>query len=83
MARLRGTNQLMSLGTILEKAILTPPSECAASDAFVVGYRDKIEILSQQRRWFSSPERTLIDGLNEYMAFKLVQLKAVNGRGHP
>lgn len=47
-----------------------------------LSYRNVIDLLSQQRRWFSSPERTLIDRLNEYLAFKLTQLKATNGQGH-
>jgi hypothetical protein len=47
-----------------------------------LGYRDIIEKLKQQRRWFCPPERKLIDGLNEYLTFKLTQLRAVNGHGH-
>ncbi len=47
-----------------------------------LSYRDVTDLLSQQRRWFSSSERTLIDGLNEYLEFKLTQLKAANGHGH-
>jgi hypothetical protein len=47
-----------------------------------VGYRDVIDLLTQQRRWFSPPERKLIDGLNEYLTFKLTQLRAINGHGH-
>lgn len=47
-----------------------------------LGYRDVIDQLTQQRRWFSPPEQKLIDGLNEYLTFKLSQLRAVNGHGH-
>jgi hypothetical protein len=47
-----------------------------------LGYRDVIDLLSQQRRWFSPPERKLIDGVNEYLTFKFTQLRAVNGHGH-
>lgn len=47
-----------------------------------LGYRDVIDLLTQQRRWFSPPERKLIGGLNEYLAFKLAQLRVVNGHGH-
>lgn len=47
-----------------------------------LGYRDIIDLSNQQRRWFSPPERKLIDGLNEYLTFKLTQLRTVNGHGH-
>lgn len=47
-----------------------------------LGYRDVIDLSNQQRRWFSPPERKLIDGLNEYLTFKLTQLRTVNGHGH-
>lgn len=47
-----------------------------------LSYRDVSDLLRQQRRWFSPAERTLIDGVNEYLAFKLGQLRAGNGHGH-
>lgn len=47
-----------------------------------LGYRDVTQLLNQQRRWFSLPERKLIDGLSEYVTFKLSQLKASNGHSH-
>jgi len=47
-----------------------------------LGYRDIIDLSNQQRRWFSPPERKLIDGLNEYLTFKLTQLRTVNGHSH-
>ena len=47
-----------------------------------LGYRDVINILKQQRRWFSKPERTLIDDLERYLQLKLIQLGKTNGHGH-
>lgn len=47
-----------------------------------LGYRNVIEILGRQRRWFTSPERTLIDGMVDYLDFKLSQLRSSNGFGH-
>ncbi len=47
-----------------------------------LGYRDVINILKQQRRWFSKPERTLIDNLERYLQMKLSQLGKTNGHGH-
>lgn len=45
-----------------------------------LGYRDVINILSQQRRWFSKPERIMVDDLNSYLELKLQQLGKNNGR---
>lgn len=47
-----------------------------------LGYRDVVNILKQQRRWFSKPERTLIDDLERYLQLKLSQLGKANGQGH-
>ena len=44
-----------------------------------LSYENVTEILQLQRRWFSRPEQKLIDGLHEYIGFKLTQLKASNG----
>lgn len=44
-----------------------------------LGYRDVVNILTQQRRWFSKPERTLIGDLNSYLELKLQQLGKNNG----
>jgi hypothetical protein len=47
-----------------------------------LGYRDVIGLLNHQCRWFSPPERKLIDGLNEYLTCKLSQLRGANGQEH-
>ncbi|MCA8988385.1 MAG: hypothetical protein KDA78_12120 [Planctomycetaceae bacterium] len=47
-----------------------------------LGYRDVVSILKQQRRWFSKPERTLIDDLERYLQLKITQLGKANGHGH-
>ncbi|TWT60830.1 hypothetical protein [Rubinisphaera italica] len=47
-----------------------------------LGYLDVINILRQQRRWFSKPERTLIDDLDHYLEFKVSQLGRGNGQSH-
>lgn len=47
-----------------------------------LSYRDMTDVLHRQRRWFSRPEQQMIDGLNEYVGFKLSQLRASNGKGH-
>lgn len=44
-----------------------------------LGYRDIVNILSRQRRWFSKPERKLVDDLISYLALKLRQLGKKNG----
>lgn len=44
-----------------------------------LGYRDVLELLAKQRRWFTRPEQKLIDGLNDYLTFKLSQLRTANG----
>ncbi len=36
-----------------------------------LGYLDIVHILRQQQRWFSRPERTLVDQLTEYLEMKL------------
>jgi hypothetical protein len=36
-----------------------------------LGYLDVVELLRQQRRWFSRPERMLVDLLAEYLEMKL------------
>ena len=47
-----------------------------------LSYRSVIDILSEQQRWFSLPERRLIDELNEYLRFKLTMLARMNGGNH-
>ena len=47
-----------------------------------LSYRNVINILAEQQRWFSLPERRLIGELNEYLQFKLSQLRTSNGHGH-
>lgn len=39
-----------------------------------LGYRDIIQILAQQKRWMSPPERVLCEQLSEYLEFKLGQV---------
>lgn len=46
-----------------------------------LGYREVIQLLDRQRRWFTPTEQKLIEGLNEYVKFKLSQLRASNGHG--
>jgi len=46
-----------------------------------LSYENVTEILQIQRRWFTRPEQKLIDGLNDYIGFKLTQLREVNGGG--
>ena len=36
-----------------------------------LGYHDLVLLLRRQRRWFTSPERILVDQLTEYLEFKL------------
>jgi hypothetical protein len=36
-----------------------------------LGYQDIVRILRQQRRWFTRPERILVDQVTEYLEFKL------------
>lgn len=36
-----------------------------------LGYHDLVLMLRRQRRWFTSPERILVDQLTEYLEFKL------------
>ncbi len=47
-----------------------------------LSYRDVTDIILRQQRWFSRPEQRLVLGLNEYIEFKLTQLKASDGYGH-
>ena len=47
-----------------------------------LSYRSVIDILSEQQRWFSLPERRLIEELNEYLRFKLTMLARMNGGSH-
>lgn len=46
-----------------------------------LSYRSVINLLDGQRRWFNHSEQKLIDGLNEYLDFKLSQLRNANGHG--
>ena len=47
-----------------------------------LSYRSVIDILIEQQRWFSLPERRLIEELNEYLRFKLTMLARMNGGCH-
>ena len=47
-----------------------------------LSYRSVIDILTEQQRWFSLPERRLIEELNEYLRFKLTMLARMNGGSH-
>jgi len=47
-----------------------------------LSYLNVISLLANQHRWFTPPERKLVDGLNEYLSFKLSQLRMSNGHGH-
>ena len=47
-----------------------------------LSYRSVINLLADQQRWFTPPERKLIEDLNEYLTFKLSQLRTTNGHGH-
>ncbi|MCA9026797.1 MAG: hypothetical protein KDA86_16440 [Planctomycetaceae bacterium] len=47
-----------------------------------LGYRDVIHLLKWQQRWFTRPERTLVENLNRYLEFKLSQLGTANGHAH-
>jgi hypothetical protein len=47
-----------------------------------LSYRNVTDILVQQRRWFSRTEQKLVDGLKDYIGFKLNQLPTSNGHGH-
>ena len=50
---------------------------------FEVPPRDFVLILlTDQQRWFTPPERKLIEDLNEYLTFKLSQRRTTNGHGH-
>lgn len=42
-----------------------------------LGYRGVVQLMEQQRRWFSKPEQRIIDGLNEYVAFKTSQVSRI------
>lgn len=42
------------------------------------GYGDILAVLELQRRWFSAPERRLIDELIEYVAYKLANVPPAN-----
>ena len=47
-----------------------------------LSYRSVIDILTEQQRWFSLPERRLIEELNEYLRFILTMLARINGGSH-
>lgn len=47
-----------------------------------LSYRNVTDILLQNRKWFCRSEQKMIDGLNEYVEFKLKQLWTSNGHGH-
>ena len=42
-----------------------------------LSYHGLVELLSRQRKWLNRTERTLVDGLNEYLTLKLTQLREV------
>ena len=35
-----------------------------------LSYRDIIQVLQRQRRWFTRPERAMVDSLMDYLIFK-------------
>ncbi len=47
-----------------------------------LSYRDVMKLMDRQRRLFTKPEQRLIHGLNEYLDFKLSQLRSANGYEH-
>lgn len=47
-----------------------------------LGYRGLVKILEDNRRWFSFPERQMVEQLTNYLRFKLQQLPTFNGHGH-
>ncbi|HEV7281402.1 MAG TPA: hypothetical protein VGN57_14470 [Pirellulaceae bacterium] len=47
-----------------------------------LSYRDFVLILDDNRPRFSTPERSLVDQLTEYITFKTTQLQERNGKGH-
>jgi len=47
-----------------------------------LSYREVVELLLAQRRWFTRPERDLVDQLADYLRYKLKQLRTSNGQGH-
>ena len=46
-----------------------------------LSYKDVIGILATQRRWFTRPEKIIVDQVSDYLRFKLTQLRTVNGQG--
>jgi hypothetical protein len=46
-----------------------------------LSYKDAIGILATQRRWFTRPEKIVVDQVSDYLRFKLTQLRTVNGQG--
>ena len=47
-----------------------------------LSYQGIVQVLRDQRRWFTRLERNIVDDLVEYLGFKLHQLRGTNGRGH-
>lgn len=47
-----------------------------------LSYKDVVQILEIQRRWFTRPEKVVIDQLSDYVRFKLEQLRTMNGQAH-
>lgn len=45
-----------------------------------LGYWEVVQVLRKQERWFSRPERLLIQKLADYLPFKIRQLKRTNGQ---
>jgi hypothetical protein len=46
-----------------------------------LSYKDVIETLDTQRRWFTRSERIIVDQVSDYLRLKLTQLRTVNGQG--
>jgi len=46
-----------------------------------LSYRDVLALLAAQRRWFTRPERIVVDQLSEYLLFKLSHLRTMHGQG--
>src|SRR5581483_3349786 len=48
-----------------------------------LGYSDIVRILRQQQRWFTLPERMLVEQLEEYLQFKLATRPRRMSQNHP
>ena len=69
----RDNNQLLAAIPHSDKLLSLPQWPFVGQ----ITYRQIILIFSRQRRWFSRPERVVIDGLTEYLDFKRGNMKDV------